>query len=175
MKKLILFLLLLSFFISNKAFSKIVVLDCHWNDWPERIMNLHIDTVKQHLLQFETTRYDQPVLALTNESKFFLAIEFILTPSQSNEVNKEYNDTERYGIRMLYWDINRYSGRFRMHSQTMTEKNFINKNLVKMTELKGSGNMYNEILKFAEYNDGPGYRLRDDFGPGTCKKSNKKF
>ena len=44
-----------------------------------------------------------------------------------------------------------------------------------MKKLKGSGNIYNEILKFAENNDGLGYRLSDDFGPGTCKESNKKF
>jgi hypothetical protein len=177
MKHIITFLFInfLLLFVSNKAISKIVVLDCNWNDWPERIMNLHIDTDKQHLIQFETTKYDKPVLALTNESRFFIAMEIILTPIQSNEVNKKYNDTKRYEVRMFYWNINRYSGRFQMHTQTLTKKNFVNKNLVKMTELKGSGNMYNEMLKFAENNDGPGYRLRDDFGPGTCKKSNKKF
>ncbi|MDA9678753.1 hypothetical protein N9T28_01240 [Candidatus Pelagibacter sp.] len=177
MKNIITFLFInfLLLFISNKAISKIVILDCHWNDSPERIMNLHIDTVKQHLIQFDTTKYDQPVLALTNETRFFIAIEIILTPTQSNEVNKQYNDTETYGVQMFYWDINRYSGRFQMHTQTMTKKKFVNKNLTKMRKLKGSGNIYNEILKFAENNDGLGYRLSDDFGPGTCKKSNKKF
>ena len=55
-------------------------------------------------------------------------------------------------------------------------------------KIKGYGDLYydcgcgeshnindDEILKFAENNDGLGYRLSDDFGPGTCKESNKKF
>lgn len=158
----------------SKSSAEVVVLNCYFNEAPNRIYNFHIDTKKQHLIQFDTVKYSRPQLALTYESKFLLAIEVILSDSQIREAEKKYNDNSTYMMRMIFFDINRYSGRLQMHAQTMNVKNF-KKYLTKMTSLKGTKNIYSDILKFGRKNDGPGYRVNEDFRPGNCSKSKQKF
>ena len=161
------------FFLSSNVFAERLILECSFHDEPERKMNFHIDTDKQHLVQFDTLKYTTPQVALTYKSKFLLIVEIILYPESALDLNKKYNDNAKYHTVLIFMDINRYSGEFKMHRQSMDKKN-MSKYLKKIKELRGTENIYSDILKFAQKNKGEGYRVEEDFY-GNCSKSNKKF
>ena len=135
MKKLLLIILII-FLSQTKVFSEDLVLNCRFNAVPDRVMNFHINTEKQHWIQSDTTKYKTPQLALTYKSKFLLAAEIPLNSRMVAEINKKYNDNAKYINNMIMFDINRYSGEFEMHTQTTDKKNF-KKYLDKMNSLKG--------------------------------------
>ena len=74
---------------------------------------------------------------------------------------------------MVFFDINRYSGAMQMNVQSLDDRNF-KIYLNKISSLRGTQNIYFDMLEFADKNDRPGYRLFD-FGEGNCSKTNKKF
>lgn len=170
MKKILLIVILL--LLSNKSIAEIVVLECKLDD-ANSVMNLHINTQKNHFIQFDTRKFETPQLGLTYKSKFLLTAEIFLDSNQSKYYNKQYNDGANYTVNMVFFDINRYSGAMKMNSQTLDDQNF-KIFLNKMSSLKGTQNIYLDMLKFADKNDRPGYRLFD-FGEGNCSKLNKKF
>ena len=161
-------------FNATNAMSKTVILSCYFNEYPERKMNFHIDPIKEHLLQFDTSKYPRPQLALTDDSRFLLGIEIILSSSQIAEAKNKFKDNYNYNYRMIFFNINRYSGRLEMHTQTMDKINF-KLYMNNLKKIKGSNNMYLELVNFARKNDGPGYRLNEDFGAGTCNKAKQQF
>ena len=170
MKKILSIVILL--FLSNKSIAEIVVLECKL-DKGNSVMNLHINTQKNHFIQFDTRIFDKPQLGLTYKSKFFLAAELFLDSNQSKYYNNEYNDTANYTVDMVFFDINRYSGAMKMNVQSLDDRNF-KIYLNKISSLRGTQNIYLDMFEFADKNDRPGYRLFD-FGEGNCSKSNKKF
>ncbi|MDB3969998.1 hypothetical protein N9394_01675 [Candidatus Pelagibacter sp.] len=171
MKKLLI-IIFFSFFIFNNSFSKILVLECKNNNDNNSII-LHLDTAKNHWLQANTRKFEIPQVGLVYESKFFLAAEVMMTPKDTLYWNNQYNDNAKYSHTMTFFDIDRYTGRFKMHSQILDQSGF-NKYYKKLMSLKGQTNIYIGLYNFAEKSQKPGYRL-EDFGGGTCSSSDKQF
>lgn len=132
----------------------------------------HVDTKKNHWIQYNTRKFSHYQIGITYPTKFFLQAEILLEPNDTF-YNDTYNDSANYKYSMFLVDIDRYSGEARMHTQTLDQKNF-NKYFNKLKSHKGEKNIYMYMLDFGEKNKGVGYRLLD-MGRPTCKKSNKKF
>ena len=155
------------------AKSQIIVLDCNFKDAPGTIFNFHIDPIKQHWIQFNTSKYEIPQAALTQKSKFNLIAELFLSTKETIDLQAKYNDGAIYSVRMVFVDINRYSGAFEMFTYTMDKKNF-NEYLTKLNSIKVSENIHLDIMKFARSKNIPGSKF-SLVGNGVCIKSNKKF
>ena len=168
----VLIIIFFFFFIINNSFAKFLVLECRYSDNKDTIV-LHLDTAKNHWLQANTRKFEIPQVGLMYDSKFFLAAEVMMTPKDTRYWNNQYNDNARYSHTMTFFDIDRYSGRFKMHSQMLDQSGF-NKYYKKLMSLKGQTNIYIGLYNFAEKSDGPGYRL-EDFGGGSCSSSDKEF
>ena len=172
MKKLFLFffvnLILLSY---TKA--EILVLSCNYVETPGTVWTLHIDTVKQQLIQTNTLKLNPVQVALTEDSRFTIIKSNFVTEDSLKRYNYRFNDNAIYIEAQMFQEINRYSGDFNMYFLIIDKKNydfFFNK----LKKIKNSKNLFKEMENFAEKNDRPGFRY-DDFGKGVCKKSKKQF
>ena len=168
-----LFICLFMMLTTVEAKSQIIILDCNFKDAPGTIFNFHIDPIKQKWIQFNTSKYEIPQAALTQKSKFNLVAELFLSSKEIKDLQIKYNDGAIYSVRMVFVDINRYSGALEMFTYTMDKNNF-DVYLTKLKSLKESKNIYLDMKNFARSRNIPGSKF-SLVGNGVCIKSNKKF
>ena len=172
MKKISLFFLI-NFILLSYTKAEILILSCGYVETPGKEWTLHIDTVKQQLIQTNTLKLNPVQVALTEDSKFTIIKSSYVTEEELKKYNYRFSDTAIYTESQMFKEINRYSGDFNMYFLITDKKNydfFFNK----LKKIKNSKNLFREMEIFAEKNDRPGFRY-DDFGSGVCKKSKKQF
>ena len=170
MKKLILYFSLITFFFLNNAFSKNLILECKRGNTTDLI---HINTSKQHWIQYNTRKFEFPQPALTFSSKFVLHAEVIIGQEDTNYWNNRYNDGANYTRTMILFDVDRYSGTIRGHSHIIDESSF-KKYFSKLRKEVGNENIYVNMEAYGQQNDGKGHHFLS-LGSGKCTTSEKKF
>jgi len=170
MKKLILYFFLITFCFFNNAFSKNLILECNRGNTKDLI---HINTSKQHWLQYNTRKFEFPQPAITFSSKFYLHAEVILGQEDSDYWNSRYNDNANYTRTMILFDIDRYSGAIRGHSHIIDDSAF-KKYFSKLRKEAGNENIYLAMETYGEQNDRRGHHFLQ-LTSGTCTTSEKKF